>query len=115
MSKNITIVATPVATAVESITDESTNSISKSKNITAVGRRESHPISRLTTPYRRVNQFNFKVQGQVNILLSDLSGDPGSPKPRTDGYTMFMHPYGSSAFTRLSIDERWCFPAFDRR
>ncbi|KAL8234755.1 hypothetical protein R6Q59_020855 [Mikania micrantha] len=101
--------------------DESTNSISISKSKAKSTSTYSYPTYPATLELLNRYRSKFKPSKQdspdetvpdssetlstVEIIKLAAEKFINFSTQRTDGYTMFMHPYGSSAFTRLSIDE----------
>ncbi|KAL8248472.1 hypothetical protein R6Q59_005340 [Mikania micrantha] len=72
----------------------------------------------ITTTFRR-SEFKLLKQDSTDETVPDCSETLSTAEiiklaaekfinfstQRSNGYTMFMHPYGSSVFTRISIDE----------
>ncbi|XP_076897497.1 DELLA protein RGL1-like [Bidens hawaiensis] len=76
--------------------DESSNSNSNSNSNSTSAYSEPNLPSILNNAEKLSTEEVIKLAAEMFILFST---------ERVDGYTMFMHPYGSSTVTRLSIDE----------
>ncbi|KAK9071174.1 hypothetical protein SSX86_009742 [Deinandra increscens subsp. villosa] len=99
------------------ITDSNSNSNSNSKSTTTFSDPNSPASLELLNRYR--SKFKFLRESSTEEIVPDCAGTLSTVEiiklaaekfikfstRRTDGYTMFTHPYGSSAFTSLSIDD----------